>query len=153
VTFAGNPPLSFGPFSEEESAEKELPYRPGKGKGFPGLCGQVIKEIELIFHGFFRLRYPGAGAGGGGDQSARIVIQRRGSSDSKEFVDPGKELLRAEGFGQEVVGSHAEGGFPVSILAFCGEDDNRQPFTMGLASDKFQDLKSRILGHHDVQEC
>ena len=85
--------------------------------------------------------------------AARIVIQRRGSRGSKEFVDPGKKLLRAEGFGEEVVGSHSEGGFPVSILTFCGKDDNRQPFTMGLASDKFQDLKSRILGHHDVQEC
>ena len=65
------------------------------------------------------------------DPPARTVTQRLGSGDIEELVDSGKEFLGAEGLREEVVGSQAERGFPVGVLAFGGQDDHGQPFTMG----------------------
>ena len=53
------------------------------------------------------------------DPPARTVTHRLGSGDIEEFVDSGKEFFGAEGLREEVVGSEAEGGFPVGILALC----------------------------------
>ena len=68
------------------------------------------------------------------DPPARMVTQRFGSGGVEELVDSGKEFLGAEWFGEEIVGSHAKGCFPVGVPVSDLAVDAVSDFSPGLAS-------------------
>jgi hypothetical protein len=67
-------------------------------------------------------------------------------------MDSGNEFLRAEWFRQEVVGTASQSGLSVGVLAFCGQDNDRNVRPTGMRSDSCQDLEARSARHHEIQQ-
>ena len=63
--------------------------------------------------------------------------------------DPGRQLGRAEGLGDVVVGTQLEPEHPVHLLAARGQHDHRRP--RGLP-DPAEDVASVSVREHDVEE-
>src|SRR6266550_5181580 len=85
-----------------------------------------------------------------GDRTVVVVLQVRGfGGATEERLDPGQQLLAAEGLHDVVVGARTEDSHLVDLAAPRGEQDYRH---VAHVAQALQRLESIELGHREIED-
>src|SRR5687768_8905175 len=82
---------------------------------------------------------------------ARTTAHRL-DSGCEDFVDSGKQLLRAEGLGQKIRCAEHSRLLPIRFMTFGSEHNHRCAATMRNLAKLCQNVEPAYVGHHDIEQ-
>ena len=71
---------------------------------------------------------------------------------AEELIDPDQKLVRAERFGEEIRGPQGQSPLAIRVLTLSRQNDHWRIHAMWKPANLTENLESREVGHHDVEQ-